>query len=168
MRQITAAGRSLIETCEGFESRAYRDTKGIWTIGYGHVDPSIRPGLVWTRDRAALTLSHDLTKVSAGVEHLLGADASHCADLTLNQFSALCALSYNIGLHAFGGSSALNLILGGNRSLVPSAIRMWDKETVNHEMVVCAGLVWRRACECALWALPDGATAPDWEEFRPK
>lgn len=46
---------------EGLRLNAYRDTKGIWTIGYGHTGPDVREGVTWTRDKAERALDLDIT-----------------------------------------------------------------------------------------------------------
>jgi lysozyme len=45
---------------EGLRLRAYRDTLGVLTIGYGHTGPDLHDGLVWSQARAFEALAHDL------------------------------------------------------------------------------------------------------------
>lgn len=43
---------------EGLRLQAYKDTVGIWTIGYGHAH--VTPGLVWTESQALKQLDQDV------------------------------------------------------------------------------------------------------------
>ena len=45
---------------EGFRPTAYQDTEGVWTIGYGHTGPEVRPGAVITREFAEQLLREDV------------------------------------------------------------------------------------------------------------
>lgn len=45
---------------EGLRLKAYRDTVGVWTIGYGHAH--VAPGTVWTQAQAEAALIEDIRK----------------------------------------------------------------------------------------------------------
>lgn len=45
---------------EGCRLQAYRDSLGIWTIGYGHTGPEVRAGLVWKQEHADAELTGDI------------------------------------------------------------------------------------------------------------
>lgn len=45
---------------EGCRLSAYRDTQGIWTIGYGHTGPEVTQGLKITQEEADLLLLNDI------------------------------------------------------------------------------------------------------------
>lgn len=45
---------------EGLRLKAYQDTVGVWTIGYGHTGPEVKPGLVWTEAQAEAALADDV------------------------------------------------------------------------------------------------------------
>ena len=45
---------------EGLRLVAYKDTEGVWTIGYGHTGPEVKPGLVWTEAQAEAALVDDV------------------------------------------------------------------------------------------------------------
>lgn len=55
--------RNQLVLHEGLRLRAYRDTKGIWTIGVGHALPGITDAaakaLLWTRNESLLTCDYD-------------------------------------------------------------------------------------------------------------
>lgn len=159
--KFSPAGLSLIKAMESCRLGAYQDQAGIWTIGYGHIGAGVTRGLTWTQAQADSQLLADLWVYSGGVASLVRAPS-----VTDNEFSALTCLAYNIGLHAFAGSSALHLLNIGFPALVPTHIKLWNKIDDGGELIVSKGLVGRRACECALWALPDGSPAPDWNAIR--
>lgn len=50
---------------EGLRLKAYRDTEGVWTIGYGHTGLDVFPGLVWTPAQAEAALVKDMGKAIA-------------------------------------------------------------------------------------------------------
>lgn len=45
---------------EGLRLTAYKDTVGVWTVGYGHAH--VPPGTVWTADQAEAALIEDVKK----------------------------------------------------------------------------------------------------------
>lgn len=48
---------------EGLRLVAYKDTVGVWTIGYGHAH--VAPGTVWTQERAEAQLIEDVLEHNA-------------------------------------------------------------------------------------------------------
>lgn len=50
---------------EGLRLKAYQDTVGVWTIGYGHTGPEVKPGLVWTEAQAEAALVEDIIEHNA-------------------------------------------------------------------------------------------------------
>lgn len=51
-----------LERDEGCVLTAYKDTVGVWTIGYGHTGREVVEGLVWSQDEADAQLSLDADK----------------------------------------------------------------------------------------------------------
>lgn len=168
---LSTAGLAMLEDLESCRLQAYDDAtgqplgagavpQGTCTIGFGATGPDIAPGLVWTQAQADARLASDLAAVEWGVKSLLD------VNLTDNQFSAFVSLAYNIGLAAFAGSSALHLANTSDPGDVPAHIALWNKTVIAGRLVVSAGLVGRRAAECALWELPDDAPVPDFCAIR--
>lgn len=93
-------------------------------------------------------LDNDIVAVVANIYPLI------TAQLNDNQFSAFVCLAFNIGTHAFAGSSALHFANQNDLENVPSHIAMWDKTTIDGQLQVSAGLHNRRAAEIALWNTP--------------
>lgn len=48
---------------EGLRLTAYKDTVGVWTVGYGHAH--VAPGTVWTREKAEQQLIEDVREHNA-------------------------------------------------------------------------------------------------------
>ena len=52
-----------LEREEGCRLVAYRDTRNVLTIGYGHTGPDVHEGLQWTQQDADEQLDHDIDHV---------------------------------------------------------------------------------------------------------
>jgi lysozyme len=101
---ITKSTMDLIAHFEGKENRAYKDSKGLWTIGVGHLIKSNENYLLHT----ILT--------DEQVEELFKSDLKWCDDavadsvrvsLTQNQMDALYSLCFNIGPDRFKQSEVV-------------------------------------------------------------
>lgn len=55
-----------LERDEGLRLSAYQDTRGIWTVGYGHA--YVHPGTVWTQAQAAAQLAADVAHTEASLD----------------------------------------------------------------------------------------------------
>ena len=143
--QMNAAGYALLKSFEQCRLTAYRDQGGVLTVGWGHVDSDVTPETKWTQEQADIAFALD---VSRTVDELLDMIEP---ELTDNQFSACVCLAYNIGSHAFYGSSALDAINNGPLDDVPRCIERWNKVRIAGVLHISRGLVRRRAAEVALW-----------------
>ncbi len=69
---------------EGLRVSAYKDTKGVWTIGVGHTStagpPAVHPGLTLTRREALDIFAKDLTRFEKRVSAKLGEVPQHVFD----------------------------------------------------------------------------------------
>ena len=52
--------QNLIKISEGLKLEAYRDTGGIWTIGWGHTGPEVHKDLQWKQAQADIALYSDV------------------------------------------------------------------------------------------------------------
>jgi lysozyme len=131
----------LIRDFEGCRLEAYQDVAGIWTVGYGQTGPGIVEG----------------TRVSQGVANAMLKDTlSHLGDdlfalvgwrLNQNQYDALISFVYNVGLHAFKGSTLLKKILAYDIPGAAEEFLKWDHAGGK----VVEGLTKRRQAERALF-----------------
>ena len=162
MATFDQAGLALLKQWEGCILYAYDDANdqpvkpgqqvlGTLTIGYGHTGSDVFPGLVWTQDQADEALQNDVAVTSAQIGPLIK------VALNDNQFSAFVCFAFNIGVHAFAGSSALATANSGDFADVPAHIMLWNKTTINGHLVVSSGLTKRRQAEVTLWSTPVAA-----------
>lgn len=141
-RIINAAGLAVVRAHEGLRLEAYRDTGGVWTIGYGHTH-GVKSGQKITAERAEHLLEADLMAAEAAVSRLVK------VNLNENQFSALVSFVFNVGEDQFGKSTLLRKLNEGGYSLVPPCLKSWIFDNGR----VQPGLVKRRAAEAALWSM---------------
>lgn len=59
--------RSQIQDFEGCRLKAYRDTLGVLTIGYGHTGLDVQSDTVWTQEHADSVFEQDYTEKLAQV-----------------------------------------------------------------------------------------------------
>jgi len=136
---IAESTLSFITKEEGFKNKAYKDSKGLLTIGVGHLIKPSEPHLL------TATLSDQ------EVKDLLKSDLKWCSEavessvkvpLAQNQFDALYSLCFNIGEGAFRRSTVVKRLNQNDLKGAADAILMWNKPEV---------LVKRRQRERALF-----------------
>ena len=112
---------------EGARNKAYKDSKGLWTIGVGH--------LIKVDEQNLITA----TLTDEQVEDLLRSDLKWCSEaietsvkvpLQQHQFDALYSLCFNIGGTAFKNSTVVKRINAGDINGAAAAIEMWNKPDV--------------------------------------
>lgn len=144
-RDISELGFQIIREFESFQSKAYQDTGGVWTIGYGTIKyPNgnrVVKGDVCTQAQAEQWLKNDCVWVDACLDKYVKVPVSQ------NQFDALASLVYNIGESAFKKSTMLTLI---NQNSLTSAASQFDRWVFDNGKRV-QGLVNRRAKEKKLF-----------------
>jgi len=149
----------LVKQFEGFRSAPYKDSGGIPTIGYGTIlypPPPQGTGKSVTMSDPACTeaqatgwLEYQLSQKSAQIAPLLQRPA------TKHQASAMLSLTYNIGVGAFKSSTVLRDFNSGDIAGAADAFMMWDKATVNGQLVVVDGLKNRRTQERTVFLTAD-------------
>jgi lysozyme len=141
MKMSDAGRKALVEASEGCSLKAYRDSVGVWTIGYGHTGrmhpPRVTPGETCTMTEADLWLENDLSATEIGIS------ADVHVPLTQHQFDALVDLAFNIGLGAFKSSTVLREINTKNYNGAAAALLLWNRAGGK----VLQGLVHRRLLE---------------------
>ena len=112
---------------EGARNKAYKDSKGLWTIGVGHLIKADEQNLI----TATLT--------DEQVEDLLRSDLKWCSEavetsvkvpLQQHQFDALYSLCFNIGGTNFAKSTVVKKINENDLQGAADAILMWNKPDV--------------------------------------
>ena len=110
---------------EGVRKVAYRDTKGIWTIGIGHTGPEVKQGLVWNDFKVQEAFKED-------VKWAVDAVNSVTQPLNQNMFDALVSFVFNVGKYAFLQSTMKKLL---DKGLYADAAKEFDKWNKPPEIV---------------------------------
>jgi len=112
---------------EGFRNKAYKDSKGLLTIGVGHLIKTDEEHLLnetLTDEQVKELLKSDLKWCSEAVE------SSVRVPLTQNQYDALYSLCFNIGETNFRKSTVVKRINENDLKGAADAILMWNKPAV--------------------------------------
>jgi len=102
--QISFNGIKSLKELEGFRKDAYKDTGGVWTIGYGTIMLNGRPveqGMSITDPEAEVALQADLAWAQTAVNQLVR------VPLKQSMYDALVSFVYNVGMNAFSKSTML-------------------------------------------------------------
>lgn len=93
--RTSQAGRDFIKSFEGEELKAYLDSAGVPTIGYGHTRTvtraDVKNGKTITREEANRLFDQDLEHFEKAVRDQVK------VDLTDSQFDSLVSFAYNLG-----------------------------------------------------------------------
>jgi len=116
--RISDSGLEMLKQFEGLRLKAYQDSAGVWTIGYGHTKTAY-PGMVITRSEAERLLRQDLQRFEKGVRDRVS------VPLTQNQFDALVSFSFNVGVGAFSKSTLLKRLNQKDYAGAKQEFRRW-------------------------------------------
>ncbi|MGL4673928.1 MAG: lysozyme [Wohlfahrtiimonas sp.] len=133
-------GIELIKEFEGCKLKAYQDSVGVWTIGYGHTK-GVKKGDVITQDQANQFLIEDLADAENAVNRLVE------VEINQDMFDALVSFTYNLGSGNLSKSTLLRLLNQGRYSEASDQFLIWNKAGG----VVLNGLVRRRKAEQKLF-----------------
>ncbi len=151
--QVSRAAIELIKRFEGYRSKAAQLPDGRWTIGYGHT-LTAREGASVSQEDAEALLIYDLIAVAHAINERT------FTPLTQNQFDALCAFTFNIGVESFRRSAVLRRLNEGAHLQAACAMELWRKADFEGERIVIDALVRRRAAEKSLFLTPPGGYVP--------
>ena len=146
-----------LEESEGDRSRVYPDSRGLPTIGVGHLLTKSE------LSSGKIVISGEVVRYGAGltelqIQQLLNQDLKYAEDaihrlvkvpLNQGQWDALVSFTFNAGSGALAGSTLLTVLNEGHYDRVPAEILRWCH---NHDGSVNTGLLRRRKTEIALWA----------------
>lgn len=121
--KLSAAGFLALALHEGYRSDAYKDTVGVWTVGFGETK-GVKQGSKTTPERA---LSHMLNRIDRDFEP----EVKECmGEIPLHQheFDAFVGFSYNIGTSGFCGSTTLKYLKQGKYTEACYAMMLWTKQ----------------------------------------
>lgn len=142
-------GRALIRHFEGLALEAYFCPAGVLTIGYGSTGKHVQTGMRITKEQADALLVKDLERFEEGVDELV------TVHLDQDEFDALVAFSFNVGLGNLKTSTLLRRLNAKDYASAASEFRKWNKGGGK----VLPGLVKRRAAEAALFVGDDWRAA---------
>ncbi len=151
--QVSRSAIELIKRFEGYRQKSARLADGRWTIGYGHTLTAREGAEVSEQDAEAL-LIYDLIAVAHSVNEWV------YTPLTQNQFDALTAFAFNIGVDSFRGSSVLRRLNEGALIQAACAMELWRKAEFEGEKIVVDALVRRRSAEKTLFLTPSKGWVP--------
>ncbi|EMG7937969.1 lysozyme [Enterobacter hormaechei] len=143
--QISEKGIGLIKEFEGCKLRAYQDSVGVWTIGYGWTQSvdgkQIRAGMTIKQETAERLLKTGLVSYESDVSRLVK------VGMTQGQFDALVSFTYNLGTRSLSTSTLLRKLNAGDYAGAADEFLRWNKAGGK----VLNGLTRRREAERALF-----------------
>lgn len=150
--KLSKQGDALIKSFEGLRLSAYRDSAGIWTIGYGstryHDGKAVKPGdKLATQQQADALFTNTLGQFENAVNTFVK------TALSQNQFDALVSFTYNTGIYALQKSTLLKKLNAGDYNAAADQFLVWNKVTdaTTGQKVTLNALVKRRAKERQLF-----------------
>ena len=147
--QFSDNGCACLEQSEGKCNAVYKDSRGLPTIGIGHL---IKKGERFTTitDRECYDLlKNDVAIAVADVKRMVR------VELTQNQFDALVCLVFNIGGANFYKSHLLEYLNDGDYKKAANEFPCWNKERINGVLTPSRGLSARRGREKTLFLKDD-------------
>jgi len=144
--KLGAKGEALIKGFEELRLTSYPDSKGVWTIGWGHTGwyapgVPVGPGQTCTPEQAEAWFLADTAWAVNGVIRCL--DVS----VTQNQFDSLVDFTFNEGVTALAHSTLIRDINEGVLDSAANEFLKWDY--CGHEEL--EGLESRRRAERSLF-----------------
>ena len=138
--QISQEGLSLIKKFEGCRLESYLCSANVLTIGYGHTR-GVKDGDTITQQVAEQLLEDDIQEFELYVEEAV------TVPLSQNQFDALVAWTFNLGVGNLRSSTMLKVLNQSKFEQVGSEMRRWNKAAGK----TLEGLIRRREAESLLF-----------------
>lgn len=104
LMKISQQGIDLIKRFEGCKLSSYKDSVGVWTIGYGHTK-GVRSGMSITQQQAEQFMKEDIQPIERTLN-------SMCVNFKQQQFDALVSWIFNLGVGNFNKSTMKKWITG--------------------------------------------------------
>jgi len=140
---VLAAIVAFVAPWEGVRTKAYLDIAGVPTICYGHTK-DVRMGDTATLAQCDAWLAEEVEEFNRAIRKCI------TREMTVGQEIGFTDISYNVGIGAFCGSTALKRFNAGDDEGGCEALKMWDKVRVNGQLQRNDWQVKRRAAESAL------------------
>ena len=149
MMQLSKTGIELLKHFEGCELKAYQDSVGVWTIGYGHTK-GIYEGLEITQSEAEKMLVDELPEYEGYISDKV------VPMLQQHEYDALVCWVYNLGPTNLSSSTMLKKLNAGEFKEVPFQMKRWDKAGGQPLL----GLTRRRNAEALLFK------GENWQDYK--
>lgn len=151
--RISPRGLSLLKQFEGCILVPYKDSAGLYTIGYGHLiaDGRTLPDSAkykLTQKQADMLLQYDVIQRERAVERLC------TVPLNQNEFDALVSFVFNLGAGCFQRSTIRQKLNRGDRAGAAKVLLRYNRAGGK----VIKGLVNRRMAEFKLFMSNQYAT----------
>ncbi len=117
--KISENGLHFIKNEEGCILHPYKDSKGLWTIGVGHLIVEDEHFGNITEKEAIKLLFNDIKNTEKSINNLVK------VPLNQNQFDAICSLVFNIGSGNFKNSTLLKFLNSKNCSGAAEQFPKW-------------------------------------------
>lgn len=145
LMKLSPKGIAFIELWEGLELKAYRDSKGLPTIGIGTTrypdGTKVKMGDTCTKEQAYEWFRFDVARFEAFINRVIK------IPLNQNQFDALISLVYNIGETNFTEGTVDDKL---NANQIEAALQTWLKYVYSGGRKI-DGLANRRIAEVKLF-----------------
>jgi lysozyme len=136
--KTSAAGIKFISLFEGFRSKPYKDSGGVWTIGFGETHGITANTPPITMEQGIKLLANSLSIAEAGINKYINVDISQ------NMFDSLSSAVFNCGTGFVSGG--VGKLINANKA--PDAIWLsW----CNVKGVKNQGLLNRRIAELKIF-----------------
>lgn len=119
--KISQKGIDLVKSFEGLELKAYKDSVGVLTIGYGSTGSHVSAGMIITKEQAEQLLKKDLERFEKGVSELVR------VSLNQNQFDALVSFSFNLGFGNLKSSTLLKKLNASDYIGASKEFERWNR-----------------------------------------
>ena len=140
--------RAMLTNFEGVRLKAYRDSVGVLTIGYGSTG-DVREGDTITMERAEELLAEDVSRFEVYVNEFV------TVPLTQYQFDAILSFTFNLGQGTLSRSTLLKRLNDGKYDDVPDQIRRYHYaggKDCHLPSSNCYGIVRRREAEAVMFS----------------
>ncbi len=139
--KLNNGGITFIKNFESCRLSSYKDSKGVWTVGWGHTGKDVDSSTTFTQMQADIAFVNDASKAVNAVNNLVKQIISQ------NEFNALVSFVYNVGEGNFKSSTLLKELNNGNYVAAANEFPKW-----NHSGgIVVNGLTKRRLAEKSLF-----------------
>lgn len=135
----------LARAFEGFRARPYRDSAGVWTIGYGFT--RLAEGTPVSASTKAVTQIQATAYLKQLLSELAENIRKQQPTLTSGQLGALTDFAYNLGLSTLYKSTLWKLLQQGLTTPASNELTRW----VHAGGVALPGLLRRRQAEQYVW-----------------